>query len=296
MVGSSDPHHAREYAAEVGAPLGGTYEDVVANGDLTAVYVGNNHVDHPRAAHLAIEAGLPVLVEKPFAVSRREAADVFEHARSRGVFAMEGMWSRFLPPIQQLIDTGQTIGTIHRAAFALGRDQRGRFPRIFDAARAGGALLDMGVYAVAVAHMLLGPADEVVEAVGRLEDGVDLEVEMTTRHGPTTARLTTAADRDLADGILLEGERGRIVVTEPLHHPTAFDVHREGTTTREHVPFEGHGFEYEIAAMQRAIEKGWGEEPRWSRADTLATHAVLDEVRRRIGLVYPFETGVGEPA
>lgn len=298
-VGSTSPNRVGSYAEEVGATRGhGSYEELVADPDVTVVYVGNNHVDHVAAAHLALDAGLPVLVEKPLAVTRADADELFSHARDAGVFAMEAMWSRFLPyvtTIRGLIDTG-AIGTVRRAELSLCRDQdRDALSRIFDPTRAGGALLDMGVYPVSVARMLLGPCDEVLDATARIEGGVDLDTTITARHGDVDVVLRTAADRHEERGILIEGDAGRIVTEGSPHHPEQVELHRDGEVELLDTSFAGHGFEYEIMATHEGIEAGRIEDPRWSHADTLGTHAVMDDARRRIGLVYPFEDAPPPP-
>jgi predicted dehydrogenase len=292
-VGSSSADHAATFAEEVGALRGhGSYEEAAAD-DVTVAYVGNNHNDHATAAGIAIDAGRHVLVEKPLAMSRAEAAALFERSRDRGVFAMEAMWTRFLPHIAAVraaLEDG-AIGTVREARLTLGRDQRGSYDRIFDPHRAGGALLDMGIYPVSIAQMLLGPPDDVLDATARIEGGIDLETTITARYGPATVVITTAADRRLQSTAELEGDRGRLVVPDALHHADRFELHRDGDVEVVPAPFEGHGFEYEIREVQRCIEAGLLESPSWTHKDTLATHGVLDEVRRRIGLVYPFESG-----
>lgn len=290
-VGSRSAGHARSFAAEVGAQRGhGSYADAVGD-DVDVAYVGNDHNDHVAAGLEAIAAGRHLLVEKPLAVSRADAAGLLDAATAARVFCMEAMWTRFLPHIAEarsLLADG-AIGAPLRGELSLGRDQRGRFDRIFDPRRAGGALLDMGVYPISIAHMLLGPADELVEARSRIEDGVDLETTATVRHGDVEVTVATACDRRLPSTVELHGQDGTLVVPDALHHADRVELHRGGEVEVVPTPYEGHGFEYEIREVHRCLEAGLTESPSWSHTDTLATHAVMDEIRRRVGLRYPFE-------
>ena len=292
-VGSRDADRGAAAAEEMGAVRGhGSYDAAVAD-DVDHVYVATNHHLHAHCTHLAIEEGRHVLVEKPAAMTRAEAAEMFDHGRDRGVLTMEAMWTRFLPVVDEARAAieGGVIGTVRRASAELGRDQRTGPSRILDADRAGGALLDMGVYPISILHMLLGPADEVLSAHGRLADGVDVHTEVVTSHGGVEAVARTAALEDLPSEVVVEGDRGTLVIPDPPHHPQWFELRVGEDVRRVDAPFEGHGFEYEIAAFHRHAAAGDVEVPAWSHADTLATHAVMDEARRRIGLVYPFEDG-----
>lgn len=293
-VGSRSPAHVRTYAGEVGADRGhGSYEELAGDDEVELVYVGNNHSEHVEAALLCIEAGKHVLVEKPFSYDRASVARTVAAAADAGVFCMEAMWSAFLPHVataRRLLDEG-AVGEVTGGSFRLGRDQRGHYERIFDPARAGGALLDMGIYPIAISRMLLGPADEVTDVEGRVEGGVDREVTVTTVHDGVPVTLATHAERRLDSCAVVEGTAGRLVVPDALHHSPTVELHRDGDVEVVDTSFEGHGFEYEIREVHRCVEQGLLESPGWTHADTLATHEVLDEVRRRLGLVYPFEDG-----
>lgn len=294
-VGSRSPGHARHYAEEVGARRGhGAYQDLVEDPEVDVVYVGNNHVDHVGAARLAIEAGKPVLVEKPLGTSRAEVVELLRLALDRRVFVMEAMWSRFLPGIGELVGmvADGAIGRVRTAQLDLGISGRDPGSRLFDPTRAGGALLDVGVYPVAIARMVLGDLSD-IRASARIEDGVDLATDVWASTGDDArVRLRCAIDEPLPNTATFTGDGGRIQVDDPLHHPARFTVvGPDGRRDVVDTPFDGHGFEFEIAEVHACLEHGLVQSPHWSHADTLATHAVMDTVRRRIGLVYPFEDG-----
>ncbi|MBY5162011.1 Gfo/Idh/MocA family protein [Salsipaludibacter albus] len=294
-VGSRSPDHAAAYAEEVGAARGhGSYEDLVADADVDVVYVGNDHLDHVGAARLAVEAGKPVLVEKPLGTDREQVAELLRLAVERRVFVMEAMWSRFLPGLTELIArvADGAIGTVRTAQLDLGIDQPDPESRLFDPARAGGALLDVGVYPISIARMVLGGLAD-VRASARMGGGVDLATDMwaVTSDG-ARVRLRCAVDEPLANTATFVGDAGRIQVDQPLHHPGRFTVEDlAGEVEVVETPFAGHGFEFEIVEVHECLAQGLVQSPRWSHGDTLATHAVMDEVRRQIGLVYPFEDG-----
>jgi predicted dehydrogenase len=165
-VGSRSPASAKEFAERTGiARAHGSYGDLVADPEVDVVYVATPHNHHRAHALLALDAGKHVLVEKPIGLSAAEAQEVA--ARARGVFCAEAMWTFFLPRydvVRQLLDDG-VLGEV-RTVLA---DHGEWFPathRILRQDLAGGALLDLGTYPVALANWVLGEPEEVL-AIGR---------------------------------------------------------------------------------------------------------------------------------
>lgn len=294
-VGSRSPDHVGTYADDVGAARGhGSYADLVDDPEVDCVYVGNNHLDHVRAARLAVEAGKPVLVEKPLGVSRGEVAELLRLALDRRVFVMEAMWTRFLPGTAALVSrvSDGAIGRVATAQLDLGIADRPPDSRLYDPERAGGALLDVGVYPVSIARMVLGDLVD-VRATARMEGGVDraTDISASTADG-VRVRMRCAVDEALPNTATFVGDAGRIQVDAPLHHSHRFTiVSDDGGREVVETAFGGHGFEFEIAEVHECLDQGLVQSRRWTHRDTLATQAVLDEVRRQIGLVYPFEDG-----
>lgn len=224
-VGSRNKHRGDRFATQHGIPgvhLG--YEELVSDPHLDAIYIASPHSEHREHALMAIEAGKHLLVEKAFARNAAEAQDIVDAARSKGVFLMEAMWTRFLPHVAALravLARGEIGEVVHLAA-----DHGQWFPfdpkhRVFNPLLAGGALLDLGVYPIAFAHDLLG-VPESVTATGKLtETGVDGQVSMVlTYPGRVQATLHTTLWSKTPTTAVIAGTEGRIEVAGDFYAPT----------------------------------------------------------------------------
>ena len=293
-VGSRRPERAEDFCARHGGRAHAGYEEVVEDPDVDVVYVATPHSAHREHALLAIGAGKPVLVEKAFTRNAEEAETVLAAARDRGVFVMEAMWSRFLPKYDVIRRT-VTAGTLGEVRTVLADHGQALYPggpqRLSDPALAGGALLDLGVYPVSFASMVLG--DLALTATGTLTGlGVDEQVTMAgvTPSGAHAALSTTmsAATPTTAS---VSGRTARIEVDGPFYMPGVIRlVGRDGTVldTVEDDPSERHlGLRYEACEVARCITDGLTESPLMPHAETLRVMRLLDEVRRQVGVVYP---------
>ncbi len=294
-VGSRDRGRADRFAIEWGVPRAHAgYEGLVADPQVDVVYVASPHSEHLSHVLLAIGAGKHVLVEKAFARSAAEAQRMLAAAADAGVFAMEAMWTRFLPHVRALhevIDRGE-IGEVLGVIADHGQNMAHHPPthRLHAPELAGGALLDLGVYPVSFAHDLLGVPDR-VRALGSLTPtGVDGQVSIALGFGDAAqASLHTTLWARTATTAVVFGTRGRIELATDFYRPTSFAVVRDDGARWSFTEPVQDGLQYEAAEVARCVAEGRAESPRMTRQGTLDVMRTMDQVRRQIGLAYPGE-------
>ncbi len=293
-VGSRDHAKAERFAAANGIPAVSVgYEALVSRSDIDAVYVATPHSRHSEHAMLALAAGKPVLVEKPFTPNEREGRAVASAAREAGLFAMEAMWTRFLPhmaALRAVITRGEIGDLVHVHA-----DHGQFFPfdpehRIYNPVLAGGALLDLGVYPLSFVHDLLGIPESVV-AVGTLaETGVDGQVSIILDYpGRTQASVYATLWGLTAISARITGAEGRIELNGPFLRPTSFTVTVRNGTRWDFDATVQNGFQYEVAEFTRCVAEGRTESAILSLDDSLGVVRTMDDIRRQIGVSYPGE-------
>ncbi len=271
-----------------------SYAELVADPDVDAVYVSSPHPMHHGDALLAIEAGKAVLVEKSFTVNAAQARELVAAAAARGVFVMEAMWTRFLPhmvKIRSLLEAGvlgdvRTVSADHGQWFP-----RDPAHRLFDRDLGGGALLDLGVYPVSLASMVLGSPSRVTAVSDPAFTGVDGQTSLVLQHpGGAQAVLTCTLEAKSATAAVISGTQARLEIDSTWYQPTTFRViTRDGETTEYDEPCQERGMQYEAAEVARCLRAGLLESPVLPLAETVAIMATMDEARAQIGLTYPGE-------
>jgi predicted dehydrogenase len=269
-----------------------SYADLVADDGVDAVYVATPHPYHHDAALLAIEAGRAVLVEKPFTMDAAEARDLVAAARGRGTFLMEAMWSRFLPHMAAIRDAlaSGRLGELTLVTAEHGQwFERDAASRLFAPELGGGALLDLGIYPVSFASMVLGTPTHVSAVSDPAFTGVDAQTSMLLRHnGGAHAVLTTTLASVTPNGAAISGTDARIEIDATFYRPTAFSiVDRDGDRERVDIPVEGHGLRFQAAEVGRCVRAGATESDVLPLDETVSILETMDEVRRQIGLTYP---------
>lgn len=305
-VGSRSLERAESFAGRHGIEAAyGSYEQLLADPDVQAVYVASPHSEHRDHALAALAAGKPVLVEKAFTRNAAEAREVFAAADAAGLLAMEAMWTRFLPHIdvvRQLLADG-TLGDVTTVLADHGQ-YFGDLPethRLLDPRLAGGALLDLGVYPVSFASFAMGTPRSITAAGSLTATGVDAQIAIALAggadgpdgnaaihaalHTTLTARTPTRAS--------ICGSVARVDIDGPFYTPQRITVtaNRGGDVlTREVDGITGPaGLCYQAAEFARRVTAGETESPLLPSSETVSIMATMDEIRRQVGVRYPGE-------
>jgi predicted dehydrogenase len=259
---------------------------------VDAVYICTPHTAHLAPAVECLRAGVPVLIEKPMTPTAADTARLVAEARATGVFAMEAVWTRFLPiydVIRAWIAEGR-IGDVQLITASFGfAAPKDPSHRLFSPELAGGSILDIGMYPLAFAEMVTGaPADE-LRAVGVVgSTGVDEHVVVAARYGSVVARLSSAVTANLDLTATILGSEGSIEVPVFFGASEATLVVGSERETAAR-PHPANGFEYEIQHVMDNVGTGRAESDVMSFDTSLRLAEQCDELRRQVGVRYPFE-------
>lgn len=293
-VGSRSSGSGEAFALEYGddaTRVHASYAALVDDPCVDVVYVASPHALHLEHARLALEAGKPVLCEKPLTLNAAEGEQMVALARERGLFLMEAMWTACHPMIRAVLDELRSgrRGTPKQVHADLGFVvEAAADDRMVDPSLGASALLDMGIYPLTFAHLMLGPVVE-ARGVARLsERGVDHDVAVATRHAAGgVAALTASMTSHSPRAASIATDTGRIDLPQPFHHPPyAVWTATDGSTERieADAPVLGSGLGNEAAHVMSCLAEGRLESPWVPHEQTLALLRVMDTVREQIGV------------
>ncbi|AQX15560.1 oxidoreductase [Tessaracoccus lapidicaptus] len=283
---------ARDFAAEHQVPKAfGSYRELLDSPDIDVVYIATPHPQHRDVALAAIERGKAVLVEKAFTATLAGARQVVDAARAKGVFAMEAMWTRFLPVIAAAREVvawgriGDVVG-VQGDLYAFREYQPDH--RLFSRELGGGAILDLGVYPINVAQAFLGEVKEIDCRARLYPSGVERAATVNLVHaGEGLSSLTFGFDGYGPGRLIVVGTKGWIEIEPRFHHPSMITVHRNGVLPRiiEAMP-TGRGYSHEFAEVTQRIREGATESPTMPLSDTLEVMRVLEKCLRQSGVTH----------
>lgn len=294
-VGSRSQEKADKFGDEYGATKRyGSYEELVNDPNVDAIYIATPHSHHYEHGLLSLNAGKATLIEKPFTLNEEQASELVQRSRELNVFLMEAMWTRFTPvmgKLRELVKSG-AIGELRMVdadfGFRAGVNPEGR---LFNPALGGGALLDVGVYTISLASMLLGPPTAITGLASIGETGVDEQSAMILAYGKgELAVLSTAIRTNTVHEAIVYGTEGRIRVASPWWIPKTMTLHADGKAEEVFdLGYEGNGYNYQAAEVEKCVRAGKIESEIMPLNETLSIMNTTDTLRAQWGVKYPQE-------
>ena len=302
-VASRNNERANEFAANYDIPTTYySYEALCDDEHIDIIYVATPHAFHFQLVKMCLEAGKHVLVEKPATINAKQWGVLSEIARRTQCTLIEAVWSRFMPCFKQVrdwIDDGK-IGDVTYVRSDIGfsfLDNRGLdySHRLFDVALGGGALLDLGIYSIALSQLAIDSEPASVQAMADIgESGVDQTTlaNIAYQNGMRN-QFTCSAVSEPGNDMTINGTKGHIklpglfwagleaTLVQSKNKGKAFDIETQK------FPHDVNGFEYQIAEMNRCVKAGLVESDLMPHRDTLQNMALMDKIRESIKLDYP---------
>lgn len=292
-IGSRSLEKAQVFAEKFGGRPLGSYEELVAS-DINGVYIATPHPMHEPNTLLALRAGKAVLCEKPFAVNSKQSAAMIKEAESKNLLLVEAMWSRFLPHyrrIKELIEQG-ALGEI----ISITADHGQYLPlpkhyRLYAPDLAGGSLLDLGIYPISLAHLVLGRPSQILATASFTDTGVDSQCSMLFKYpNGAIANLTSTLLVKTPCRAVIVGTQARIEIEPTFYRPTSMKVIKNsGEVIDFENNYQGHGFREQAIEFAKLFRAGAKESDLMTHSDTQEIMESMDQVRQIIGVKYPFE-------
>jgi predicted dehydrogenase len=293
-VGSRSLSNAQSFADDFGGTAYGSYEELINDSTIDAIYVATPHPAHHDNVISALDAGKAVLCEKPFAVNAKQAQAMVDAASRNKVALMEAMWARFLPHYAQVreIIASDVLGpiiSIHADHGQRLADQN--IPRLIEPQLAGGALLDLGIYPISFAHMILGNPVAIYSSAVMTDKGVDAQSSMIfTYENGAQAVLTTTMIEQTPCRAVVAGLNGWLEIDRTFYNPASMRVVlSDGSVTEYPNTYRGHGLREQAESFKQLVQSGKLQSDILSWKDTVDIMKSMDTVREQIGLKYPFE-------
>ena len=296
-VASRDYNRSKAYADEWNVPLAfENYLQMAESEAIDAVYVATPHTQHAENSILCLKHGKAVLCEKPFAVNRRQVSEMVAQASKSNVLLMEGMWSRFPPLMKELrkvLSSGE-IGEVRTLHADFGFKPKTREPegRLLNPELAGGSLLDVGIYPLSLASMIMGKPKSFVSDWNRGSTGVDEQASCILKYdNGSMALLHSSLESETRQEAFSSGTEGNIRIHKQCWKPQKMTITSRLSQKEKIVerPFVGNGFNYEAEFFGKLLLEGKTDNEIMSLEESLAIMSLLDQIRDSWGLRYPFE-------
>ena len=293
-IASRSLEKAEAFARQWNIPKAyGSYAELIADADVDLIYVATPHSHHYDVTREALLAGKPCLVEKAFMANLRQASEIVDLARERKVFLAEAIWTRYQPAlgiVRQLIADGR-IGTPKLITATLGYSM-GQKPRIMRPDLCGGALLDLGVYALNFVRMFTDADITTIDGhCVKSDTGMDLTNAITLLLSDGLLANVQSSAACVGDNIgVIAGTEGNLII-DNINNPQRITVNKRDRVFVEeiHVPQQITGYEYQFSACRQAMEEGLLEPREMPHRETLYIMQLMDGLRAKWGVRYPMD-------
>jgi len=295
-VASRSEDKAKAFAAQYNIPKAvAPYSALLDLQEVDIVYISTPHNLHYENTKMCLEAGKAVLCEKPFGVNLKQAQEMSDIARNKNVFLLEGMWTRFLPHIQK------TLEIINQPDFGRVKHLKADFSfkapynpesRLFNPDLAGGALLDIGIYPVFLAFLILGKPEKINVTTCYAPTGVDegMHVDFIYPGNVTAQLFFSFAVNSPTQAYLLSDNGSCLQIHKRFYTPTGLThTTADGNETHIDAVHTGNGYNYEAEAAQLALRNNKKETAKWTLDNSVELMKIMQQIRDKAKIVYPFE-------
>jgi len=290
-VASRSLERAQEFAQKHNSKKSyGSYDKFFADADIDIVYIATPHNSHCELSLKALKNGKHVLCEKPLAMNRKEAEKMIALSKTKNLFFMEGLWTRFNPTfleVKKRIDNGE-IGDIKyiKADFSF-KSEHPLDSRVFDLNLGGGAILDIGIYPAFLAYAMLGKPKEIgAKSIFQEITKCDVQTSMLFHYKEAQAILYSSFMSKSKMIACISGSKGEIYIHNQWHVAQGFTLVKNKIEEKFELPTTGIGFSHEIEECHNCIKNNQIESKLWSHQNSLDLISILDDVRSEVGLVY----------
>jgi len=267
----------------------GSYEELVQNKLVDIVYIATPHNSHERYTILALKHKKAVLCEKPFAINKRQVFKMIEASKNNRMFLMEAMWTRFNPSIveiKRIIDSGE-LGEIKYINADFSFKANTAIQRIYDKELGGGSLLDIGIYPVFLAYLILGIPTEITAKAHFYKSGADSQLAMLFNYTNAQAVLFSSFNSTSKRIAKISGTLGEINISMPWNETDSFSIQINNEDEKFiELPTIGKGYSHQIIECNSCLQENKIESSIWSHQNSIELITLLDTIRDEINLSY----------
>lgn len=272
----------------------GSYEELADDSRIDVIYIATPHAFHFENTMMCLRKGKAVLCEKPMGMNSDEVKIMVREAKSRNLFLMEGIWTRFIPATEKLIEilNKKIIGEVFsiRADFGFKGDFNPE-SRLYNKKLGGGSLLDIGIYPVYLSLLTLGLAKDLKAMARMTQTGVDSYCSMLFNYeNGAKAILESTTEADTPTEAYIYGNKGSIKLHSRFHHTEKMTISRNGEKEVLDIKYKGNGYLHEIEETNKCLINQEVESPKLPLKTSVNLISLIDRIKEEIGLKYETET------